>query len=124
MNVFLQLLNDHKVRYCIVGSFALAYHAKPRYTKDMDIFIEPTEANAERVLQALEELGLEMLNLTVSDFLDKDQIIQIEYEPVRIDLLTDLSGCTFQEVWENRVPANKKAAGRKQDLADLEYLNE
>ena len=67
---FLELLNKHNVRYCVIGAFALAFHARPRYTKDMDILIEPTTDNAKRLLIALDEFGFGSLNLAVKDFID------------------------------------------------------
>ncbi len=138
---FLKLLNKNSVKYCIIGSFALAFHAKPRYTKDMDILVEPTKENADRVIQTLKEFGFESLDLTRDDITTRDQVIQLGYEPVRIDLVSSIAGCTFEEVWKNRVVSrygkvkayfiskhdlirNKKAAGRKQDLADLDMLQE
>lgn len=136
---FLRLLNAHEVRYCIIGSFALAYHARPRYTKDLDILLDPTPENAERVICVLQEFGFDNTGLTPEDFVSRSQVIQIGFEPVRIDLISEISGCTFHEVWDNRILArygdtevyfigkqqliqNKRASGRKQDLADLEYL--
>jgi hypothetical protein len=138
---FLGLLNEHGVRYCIIGSFALALHARPRYTKDMDILIRPTRDNAKAALKALQDFGFESPELTEEDFLDPEKVIQIGYEPVRIDLLTSIPGCTFDDAWEGRVAArygsidaffigrqalieSKRASGRKQDLADLELLEE
>lgn len=136
---FLRLLGDHKVRYCIVGSFALAVHARPRYTKDLDILVEPTPENAAALLRALKEFGFESQDVRAEDFLDPDRVVQLGFEPVRIDLLTSIAGCTFDEVWENRFSARygsvdalfigkrelaraKRASGRAQDLADLELL--
>lgn len=136
---FLELLNKNNVRYCIIGSFALAIHAKPRYTKDMDILLELEEENAAAVIQALREFGFKSPDLSEKDFLIQDQIIQLGYEPVRIDLITSVVGCTFNEIWENKVRARygrvytyfigkqqliktKQASGRKQDLADLQLL--
>ncbi len=138
---FLKLLNKNNVKYCIIGSFALAFHAKPRYTKVMDILIEPSVKNAERVINALKEFGFESLGLVKKDFMKRDQVIQLCYEPVRIDILTSIAGCSFDEVWENidisqygktevnfisksDLIKNKKAVGRKQDLADLDILQE
>ncbi|MGD8209531.1 MAG: hypothetical protein PVH37_10340 [Desulfobacterales bacterium] len=84
---FLELLNKHSVRYCVIGAFALAYHARPRYTKDIDILIEPTTDNAKRLLIALDEFGFGSLNLAVDDFTNPGNIIQLGYEPVRIDII-------------------------------------
>ena len=136
---FLRLLNEHEVRYCIVGSFAMAVHARPRYTKDMDILVDPTVANARKVLDVLKEFGFASPEVTEQDFLDPDTVVQLGYGPVRIDLLTSIAGCRFDEAWGNRVVARygsieaifigkrelaaaKRASGRTQDLADLELL--
>jgi hypothetical protein len=136
----LKLFNKNKVKYCIVGAFALAFHAIPRYTKDMDIFIEASEKNAKGILKALNEFGFGVLNLSMSDFSAKGRTIQLGYEPVRIDILTLIDGCTFEDVWKNKKTGrygkekiffiglddmikNKKASKRKQDKADLEILS-
>ena len=77
---FLGLLNKHDVRYCIIGAFALAFHARPRYTKDIDVLIEATIENARRLLAALDEFGFGSLNLAVEDFSTKGNIIQLGYD--------------------------------------------
>lgn len=135
----LRLFNKHKVKYCITGAFALAFHAVPRYTKDIDLFVEADVDNAERIIAALNEFGFESLKLTCRDFAKRGNVIQLGYEPVRIDILTSLSGLQFEEVWSGRKKGkfgkqsvfyiglkelikNKKATRRKQDLADLEVL--
>ncbi len=135
----LRSLNENEVRYCIVGSFALAFHCKPRYTKDMDIFIEPSRSNARNLLRALDDFGVGSLGLSEEDFIQPGQIIQLGYEPVRVDLMTSIPGVDFSTVWKNRVMgkygelevpfislldliASKKASGRAQDMADLEIL--
>ncbi len=137
----LQLFNKYSVKYCIVGAYALAFYARPRYTKDMDILVEPSAENARRVLESLNEFGFGSLQLSEQDFIELGQIIQLGYEPVRIDLITSIEGMDFQEIWKNRtlgrygrqqVPfiglndliACKKIAKRSQDLADLEVLQE
>ncbi len=135
----LKLFNKHKVRYCIIGAFAMAYYAKPRYTKDMDLFVDPELANSKRIVKALHDFGFAGLGLTAKDFCEKNRIIQLGYEPVRIDIITSISGCSFRQVWTNRktgkygrhkvnfislndLVKNKKASSRKQDKADLEIL--
>jgi hypothetical protein len=100
---FLELLNKHNVRYCVVGAFALAFHARPRYTKDMDIFVEPTIDNAERLLIALDEFGFGSLNLAAEDFSTRGNIIQLGYEPVRIDIMTSIKELEFADIWESRI---------------------
>jgi len=138
---FVELLNALNVRYVVVGAFAVAYHGYPRYTGDIDLFVESSEENAERLVQVIERFGFGDLNLSVEDFLHEDQVIQLGVAPSRIDLLTFLSGVTFQEAWSTRengeinglmVPfiskemlkRNKTASGRMQDLADLQRLGE
>ena len=136
---FLELLNKHNVRYCVIGAFALAFHTRPRYTKDMDILIESTTDNAKRLLIALDEFGFGSLNLAVEDFTTPGNIIQLGYEPVRIDIITSIKGLEFKDVWENRVQGPygiqtvnfidrqnliraKKLSNRPQDIADLKLL--
>lgn len=135
----LRLFNKHKVRYCIVGAFAFAFHAVPRYTKDIDLLVEPETENAKRVIAALEEFGFKSLDLAEADFEKENSIVQLGFEPVRIDIITSVSGDSFDAIWkekkiglygEEKVPfagldsviRMKKAAGRLQDLADLEVL--
>jgi hypothetical protein len=136
---FLSALNDNSVRYLVVGGYAVALHGHPRYTKDIDVWIDRTDANAERMVQALEDFGFGALGLRKADFLVEDQIIQLGYAPNRIDIITDLPGVEFTSSYEARVVVdvgdilvnfidldnlkqNKRTSGRYQDLADLENL--
>ena len=136
---FIELLNALDVRFVIVGAFAVAYHGYFRYTSDIDLFIDRTEENAQRMLQAVEQFGFRDLKLTKEDFTQEDQVIQLGVSPNRVDVMTFLSGVSFDEAWASReqgeldglvVPfiskemlkRNKAACGRLQDLADLEYL--
>ena len=114
---FLELLNNNQVKYCIVGSYAFAFHAKPRYTKDLDILIEPTKDNAAKIITVLKEFGFESLNIEEDDFLNENQIIQLGYEPLRIDILTSISGCTFPEVWSNKVKG--RVALKQRNLTEI-----
>lgn len=100
---FLRLLNKHEVKYCIIGSYAVAFYAKPRYTKDIDILVEPSPSNAKRIMDTLDEFGFGSLSIPEEDFCTKGNIIQLGYEPVRIDLMTELKGFRFEDVWKNRV---------------------
>lgn len=100
---FLALLNEYDVKYCIIGAFALAFHVEPRYTKDIDILIEASDENAEKVLHALREFGFGSLNLTPGDFSSPGRIIQLGYEPVRIDIITSIRGLDFTDIWNNRI---------------------
>ena len=136
---FFELLNKHEVTYLVVGGYAFAIHAEPRFTKDLDIFINRDRNNVLKILETLHEFGFGSLALTEDDLLEPNQIIQLGYPPLRIDILTSLSGVVFDEAWPNRVTGNygsqkvffigreelrknKKATGRKSDLEDLEKL--
>ena len=136
---FIQSLNDNAVRYLVVGGYAVALHGHPRYTKDIDIWVDLERGNAERLVQAIRQFGFDSLGLKAEDFLEPDQIIQLGYPPSRIDLITSLPGVEFDACLEARVEVimdevkvnfidlenlrkNKKASGRLQDLADLENL--
>ena len=136
---FIKLLSALDVRFVIVGAFAVAYHGYYRYTSDIDLFIDRSDENAERIQTAIEQFGFADLNLAKQDFTEPDQIIQLGVSPNRIDLMTFLSGVKFDEAWAAReygnldglqVPfiskemlkQNKIACGRLQDLADAEHL--
>ena len=136
---FIQLLNEHDVRYLVVGGYAVAFHGHPRYTKDIDIWFWLNKKNAEKLVNVLREFGFESLGLTQEDFLDPDQVIQLGYPPNRIDILTNLRGVDFEECYASKIEVNiegttvkfidldnlkknKKSTGRYQDLADLENL--
>jgi len=136
---FIRSLNDNHVRYLVVGGYAVAFHGHPRYTKDIDIWIEMTQANVEKVIKSLAQFGFGSLGLKEEDFLIPDQTIQLGYPPSRIDLINTLSGVDFETCYSSRVQIeiegtqvnfidlenlkkNKQASGRLQDLADIESL--
>ena len=138
---FLKLLNKHDVKYCIVGAFALAFHAEPRYTKDIDIWVQASAQNAKKLLLVLEEFGFGSLSLNTEDFSTKGNIIQLGYEPVRIDIITSIQDLDFNEIWQNRVQGSygrqtvnfidrenliksKKISNRPQDKVDLAKLQD
>ena len=140
-NELLKLFNAHKVEYIIVGGYALAFHGAPRYTGDIDILIKSDDDNAQRVLSALEEFGFGSIGLTKSDFLSPDKVVQLGVPPVRVDIITSISGVTWEEAVSGRVQGkygntsvyyigrdqfieNKRTIGRKKELADLEALGE
>ena len=136
------LFNAHGVEYIIVGGgYALAFHGAPRYTGDMDIYVKADVANAQRVIAALTEFGFGSLELTAADFEKPDIVIQLGLPPVRIDIMTSISGVSWEEAYAGRVQstygdatvyyigrkqfvANKRSTGRKRDIADLEALGE
>ena len=135
----LALLDKHGVRYLIVGGFAVAVHGVPRYTKDLDVWVEASDENAQRLVRVIDDFGFSELGLTVKDFATPDLVIQLGYEPNRVDILTGLTGVKFEDAYPKRVTgsvdglelpiidrvslaANKRAFGRPQDLADAEEL--
>ena len=135
----LRLFNKHRVRYCIVGAYAVAFHARPRYTKDMDILVEPSIENGRKIVAALKAFGFGALRLKPEDFALPGRFVQLGYEPVRVDLITSIEVCSFERIWKHRVQGrygsqrvwfigrrelirNKEASGRRQDRLDLELL--
>jgi hypothetical protein len=137
----LELFNQHKVEYMIVGAYALAYHGVPRFTGDIDIFVHPSPGNAKNILSALADFGFGSLNLTINDFKIPNSVVQLGVPPVRIDIITSITGVTWEEadtgksegtysdvqvyfLGREQYIANKRAIGRKKDLADLESLGE
>ncbi len=137
----IQSLNDNQVRYLVVGGYAVALHGHPRYTKDMDIWIEMGSDNASRIIKALDQFGFGSLGLQAADFLTPDQIVQFGNPPSRIEIFNTLPGVDFATCYPLRIQTeidgvlvnfidldnlkkNKRAVGRLQDLADLENLEE
>jgi hypothetical protein len=137
----LALFNEHKVDYIIVGAYALAFHGAPRYTGDIDILVKPDALNAQKIIGALNEFGFESVGLSSEDFESPDKVIQLGFPPVRIDIITSITGVSWEDAWSGRVEGkfgdvlvhyigrqefilNKRALGRKKDLADVEALGE
>jgi len=135
----LELFNKHKVEYLIVGGYALAFHGAPRATGDIDLFVRPTDENAERILGALNDFGFGSLDLSKKDFTMPGMVVQLGVPPIRIDIITRLSGVPWERANAGKVPglygdipvfflsrddfiANKKATGRAKDAADIEAL--
>jgi hypothetical protein len=100
---FIGFLNAHNVRYLLVDGYAVALHGYPRYTKDLDIWVEPSAKNAQNVINALTEFGFGSLDITAEDLLEEDNIIQLGYPPNRIDLITTLKGLDFLGCYPLRV---------------------
>jgi hypothetical protein len=136
---FFASCNKHKVQYLVVGGYAFAVHAHPRYTGDLDLFVRASEENARRIIDALDEFGFASPSLTWNDLATPSKVVQIGYPPLRLDLLTSIDGISFDHAWPRRVQsmygnqpiqvlskedliANKRSSGRKQDLLDLEDL--
>jgi hypothetical protein len=136
----LSLFNDHQVKYLVVGGYAVSFHAQPRATKDIDIFIKADGDNAKKVFAALAKFGAPLGNLTPNDLIEKGKFYRMGHPPVMIDLLPEISGVDFDEAWEKRVDVrlddhlsislmdvdnlmkSKLAAARPEDLADAEAL--
>ncbi len=128
-----------KVEYLVVGAHAVVYYTEPRYTKDLDVWVSPSRENAERVWRALAEFGAPLMGVTLDDFGNQETIYQLGIEPNRIDILMGIGGVEFEDAWQDKedstydgIPifiigkasliAAKKAAGRPQDLIDIEWL--
>jgi len=137
----LEWFNARGVEYLVVGGYALAFHGAPRATGGMDLFIRPDPDNARRVVASLRDFGFSSSSLSKEDFEVSDRITQIGVPPIRVDLITGIDGVTWQEAWAGKTPgaygdvpvnfigraqfvANKRAAGRIKDLADIEALGE
>ena len=136
---FLKLLNDHKVQYLLIGGYAVGYHGYPRATADMDIWVAIHPDNAGKIVTVLCEFGFDVPELTADLFLQEKQIVRMGVPPVKLEIVTSISGVEFDECYQERITdvldgvkvdlidlthlkINKKASGRYKDLADLENL--
>jgi len=136
---FLKLLNSHKVRYLLVGGYAVGYHGYPRATGDMDIWVEMSEPNSKKVTSACRDFGMPNEEIAENIFLEKNKVIRMGIPPVRLEVITSASGVAFDECYANRevieidgipikfislqdLKKNKRAAGRHKDLEDIEHL--
>ena len=136
----LVLFNEQNVEYLIVGGYALAFHGAPKYTGDLDILVRSDSANAQRILKALTLFGFGLLGLAAVDFETPERAIQLGEPPIRIDLITSITGVSWEEAFSSRVLGNygdvpvyflgrepfirnKRAIGRAKDLADIEALD-
>lgn len=136
---FLELLKSHQVEYLLIGGYAVGYYGYPRATGDMDIWIAIHPRNAARVVAALKEFGFDVPNLSVNLFLQENKITRMGIPPMRIEILTTISGVSFAECYAKRTTTiidgieinlislpdlkiNKKASGRFKDLSDLANL--
>ncbi|MEO7922437.1 MAG: nucleotidyltransferase [Chitinophagaceae bacterium] len=136
---FVELLNKHDVDYMVVGGYALAFHGEPRTTGDMDIWIDCTAGNATRMMKVIKDFGMSSLGFKPGDFLEPGIITQIGYPPLRIDILNEIDGVTFQEAVKNKqyfqegkmhIPfigredfiKNKETVGRKKDIEDVKRI--
>src|SRR6185437_350223 len=137
---FVVLLNKYKVNYMVIGGYALAFHGRPRHTGDLDIWIDLSDENAQKMIDVVDDFGMSSLGLEKTDFLQKGGITQIGYRPLRIDILNEIDGVDFEEAYMNKLiididglPVNyiglddliknKQVSGRKQDISDVNALS-
>ncbi len=135
----LQLLSDEEVEYLVVGGYAVIYHAQPRSTKDLDIWLKPSLENAKKIGSVFNKFGIPLIDVTLNDFANEGLQYAIGMPPSMIDFLTSIPGLEFEQCWENRIQTSseeidiiflgkqdlitaKKTAGRPQDLADIDEL--
>ena len=131
--------NAEEVRYLLIGGYAVAFHAEPRFTKDLDLWIDASATNSVKVYAALRSFGAPLGGTTAADLAAAEQILQIGVPPNRVDLVTSIDGVEFDAAWPNRVQteygdqriwvigrvdliANKRASGRPQDALDVQTL--
>jgi hypothetical protein len=135
----LRSLHECEVRYLVAGGYAVIHHSQPRYTKDIDIWLEPSAENARKLMRAFLKFGIPMIGVTETDFASPGTQFNLGVPPCAVDLLTTIPGLEFEAAWANRVISEendfpiyylgkadlikaKKKAGRPQDLADLDDL--
>lgn len=136
---FLRLLNAKRIRYVVIGGYAVAFHGYVRYTGDLDVFVELSVENAEKLTQALREFGFDLPAVKPALFLRRGKVIRMGHEPMRLEILNEIDGVSFQECYKHRRVAklgelkinfialdqllkNKRATMRQKDLADVEAL--
>ncbi len=137
---FLKLLNQYEVEYLVVGGYAMAFHGKPRFTGDLDVWINISEKNSLKMVAVISDFGFASLGFSAEDFSKPNLINQIGYPPLRIDILTSIDGVSFFEAYAkkldielnedlkisyiglNELIKNKKSSGRKIDIADVADL--
>jgi hypothetical protein len=136
---FIELLNKNEVKYLVVGGYAFAIHAYPRFTIDIDFLILTSKENVEKIILALKEFGFSKLDISSDDLMKAGKVIQLGNPPYRIDILTSIDGISFENAWKNKITGkygnqtlyfiskedliiNKKASGRKKDIDDLQDL--
>jgi hypothetical protein len=136
---FLSLCHSHEVRFLVIGGYAVVHYSRPRYTGDLDIWVDASEENAKRLVAVLHDFGLTGPDVTTGMITDRNQIIRMGFEPMRLELFTTIPGLEFEDCFPRRVmvkvgkmmvpflsledlKTNKKASGRPKDLQDLEEL--
>lgn len=136
---FIESFHFHKVEFLLVGGYAMAFHGYVRFTEDIDFFIAPTPENSKRILAALKDFGIPANEFFEADFQTPEQVIQIGRSPNRIDILTSISGVSWDQAWKSKIKisiggiplwligkndliANKLASARPQDVVDASRL--
>ena len=136
---FLSLCLSHELRFMVIGGYAVVHHARPRYTGDLDLWVDSSGENAERVVTVLRAFGFKGDDISTAMITEQKQIIRMGFEPMRLEIFTRIPGVQFAECYERRVfvkigrmqvpfigledlKANKQASGRLKDLQDLEEL--
>lgn len=136
---FVRLLTENQVEYLVVGGYAVTVHGYPRYTGDLDVWINPTKTNAQNVLSCINDFGFSSYGLTENDFIKEDGMVQIGYPPIRIDIINNIDGVVFEECYKNKtiieienfpvnfislidLIKNKKTTARPRDIDDIENL--
>jgi hypothetical protein len=136
---FLRLLNEKNVKYLVVGGYAVIFHGYVRYTGDLDVYVALSNENAVAIVRALKEFGFHIPDVTPELFLEKGRIVRMGNEPMRLEILNEIDGVTFDECYARRIEVslgddtvnfialdellkNKRATGRMKDLADVEAL--
>ena len=139
MREFIECLNSNNVEYVVVGALAVAWYGFPRYSGDVDFLIRPTEQNVSRVLSAIRQFGFGSLDIGIDDLASPGKVVQLGHEPNRIDVMSSITGVTFDEAWTERssgeldgIPVsfigrqallrNKEATGRSKDKVDAYEL--
>jgi len=140
-SAFFALLDAHRAKYLVVGAYALALHGAPRFTGDIDVLIRPTRDNARAILEAIAAFGFPVGALTADRLCEPEALIEMGVPPLQIHVMSEISGVTWEAAWAGRVEhhgagrlipfigrqellANKRAAGRAKDVADIEALGE
>jgi predicted nucleotidyltransferase len=138
---FLQLLNAHGVKYVVIGGYAVNFHGYVRFTGDLDVFVALSDESAQLLTAVFREFGFDLPDLKPELFLNRGRIVRLGHEPMRLEILNEIDGVSFEECYLNRVEAelgghkvnfvalpqllkNKRATGRLKDLADVEALTE
>ena len=136
---FIELLNKNNVNYLLVGGYAVGYHSRPRYTEDIDIWIQPSLENAKKIIHVLNKFGFTGVSVSIEELIQPEKIIQLGLPPQRIDILTSIDGVNFNDAWERRIVdsfgdipvfiislkdliKNKSSSGRIKDLQDIEWI--